>query len=85
MKQTAHLLPQVIFWIISCCACSNYGLREQLENPGAGATLSALTIFVTASTHAANLNVAGPDNICRQEFAKPERFGQWSLEGAFGL
>lgn len=75
MKQTAHLLPQVIFWIISCCACSNYGLREQLENPGAGATLSALTIFVTASAYAANLNVAGPDNICRQDLANPKGLG----------
>lgn len=66
-------------------ACSNYSLRDQLENPGgAGSNLSTLTIFVTASTYAANLNVAGPDNICQQDLANPKGPGNGTWRALLG-
>lgn len=82
MKLGAHMFRRIILIAISCYACNNYGLRDKLENPGGVGTtpgLSALTIFVTASSYAANLSIVGADNRCKFDQANPlgSGIGNW--------
>jgi hypothetical protein len=67
------LLPfLLLLWLFGC---NNYGLRDQLENPGGGGNLAGsptsplptYRIFVTTNTFQGNIGISGADLNCQSE------------------